>query len=184
MSEERISTVLANFAVALGRERTSRFIEDVRDVGLDSPIEIMMAAGLLFVMQSESGMAHRGYGPIMNYAGGGGTYETLENPMPHAFLEVRPQFGIGKYTADFFVRLKHWRGTVVEAVIECDGHDFHERTKRQAAHDKTRDRYFQSIGLLVLRYAGSEIFADPLKCANEALELIEDRAAKGVPVIA
>ena len=54
--------------------------------------------------------------------------------------------------------------------MECDGHDFHERTKAQAAHDKTRDRALQARGLKVLRYTGSEIWADPFGCALDVLE--------------
>ena len=33
--------------------------------------------------------------------------------------------------------------------MECDGHDFHERTKEQASSDKKRDRSLQAAGFLV-----------------------------------
>jgi very-short-patch-repair endonuclease len=56
-----------------------------------------------------------------------------------------------------------------ETVVECDGHDFHERTKEQAASDKARDRALQALGMRVLRFTGSEIWSDPLVCAREAL---------------
>jgi very-short-patch-repair endonuclease len=55
-------------------------------------------------------------------------------------------------------------------IVECDGHDFHEKTKDQARRDKQRDRFFQSKGYKVLRYAGSEIWADPEKCADEIID--------------
>lgn len=55
-------------------------------------------------------------------------------------------------------------------IVECDGHDFHERTKDQARRDKQRDRWFQSRGYKVLRFTGSEIWADPDKCADEVIE--------------
>lgn len=54
-------------------------------------------------------------------------------------------------------------------IVECDGHDFHERTKEQARRDKKRDRFFQSMGIKVLRFTGSEIWADPDQCAEEVL---------------
>ena len=54
-------------------------------------------------------------------------------------------------------------------MIECDGHDYHERTKEQAARDKKRDRFFASKGYKVLRFTGSEIWADPEAVAEEAL---------------
>lgn len=52
-------------------------------------------------------------------------------------------------------------------IVECDGHDFHERTKEQAKRDRSRDRAFQSAGIPVFRFTGSEIYADSLKCARE-----------------
>mgnify|MGYP003580046510 CR=1 FL=1 len=55
-------------------------------------------------------------------------------------------------------------------IVECDGHEFHERTKQQARRDKQRDRFFQSIGYKVLRFTGSEIWADPDECASEIIE--------------
>lgn len=62
--------------------------------------------------------------------------------------------------------------------IECDGHEFHERTKEQAARDKSRDRALQAAGWRVLRFTGSEIFADPGKCASEVRAIVvADRPA-------
>jgi hypothetical protein len=58
-------------------------------------------------------------------------------------------------------------------VIECDGHDFHERTKQQAARDKSRDRQLITLGYHVLRFTGSEIWADPRRCAKEVSRLVE-----------
>lgn len=52
-------------------------------------------------------------------------------------------------------------------VVECDGHDFHERTKEQARRDKARDRFLQSVGCRVLRFIGSEIWAESERCAAE-----------------
>lgn len=43
-------------------------------------------------------------------------------------------------------------------VIECDGHDFHEKTKEQAKKDKQRDRDLITNGYIVMRYTGSEIY--------------------------
>ena len=54
-------------------------------------------------------------------------------------------------------------------VIECDGHDFHDRTKAQASRDRARDRNLQSFGFLVYRYTGQDIWNDVFKHASEAL---------------
>ncbi len=54
-------------------------------------------------------------------------------------------------------------------VVECDGHDFHEKTKEQARRDKQRDRFLVSKGYKVLRYTGSEIWADPGAIADDII---------------
>jgi hypothetical protein len=79
-----------------------------------------------------------------------------------------PQFRIGKYTADFLVCYKN-----KSVVIECDGHDFHEKTKAQAAHDKKRDRFIQSQGYSVLRFTGHEIYTSAEDCVNEICNYLE-----------
>ncbi len=79
------------------------------------------------------------------------------------------QTEIGPYRADFYLEAfdRDTRERWCRIIIECDGHDFHEKTKLQAAHDKKRDRWFQTEGIMVLRFAGSEIWADPLSCADQ-----------------
>lgn len=54
-------------------------------------------------------------------------------------------------------------------IVECDGHDFHEKTKAQARRDKQRDRFLVSKGYKVLRFTGSEIWADPDAVADEII---------------
>lgn len=63
-------------------------------------------------------------------------------------------------------------------VIECDGHEFHERTKEQARRDRERDRFLQSIGYLVFRYTGAEIWADVFERADEAVKVLYDATNK------
>ena len=52
-------------------------------------------------------------------------------------------------------------------VVECDGHEFHERTKEQAQRDKSRDREIMAAGFRTLRFTGSEIYRNAEKCALE-----------------
>lgn len=54
-----------------------------------------------------------------------------------------------------------------QVVVELDGHDFHERTKEQAKSDRQRDRNLQLWGFKILRYTGSEVYADPYGCAED-----------------
>lgn len=91
---------------------------------------------------------------------------------------IYQQAKVGDYRTDFLVldasipfevSAPRWM------VVECDGHDYHERTKEQARRDKRRDRFFQSQGYKVLRFTGSEIWADAEACADEILgELARD----------
>ena len=53
-------------------------------------------------------------------------------------------------------------------VVECDGFDFHERTKEQASRDRRRDRALQRAGFKVYRYTGSDIWADALGFSDKA----------------
>jgi very-short-patch-repair endonuclease len=79
---------------------------------------------------------------------------------------VFSQVKIDRYRVDFLLAHRNGGDTTVRfAVIECDGHDFHERTKKQAEHDKKRDRRLQELGYPVLRVTGSEIWRSPVKTA-------------------
>lgn len=85
-------------------------------------------------------------------------------------LECHCQVQVGVLRVDFMLSA----GDRPLLVVECDGHDWHERTKEQAARDKSRDRTILiDYGLPTLRYTGSEIFADAESCAHQSL-----RAAK------
>ena len=86
----------------------------------------------------------------------------------------------GRYRADFVVACSV-NGHQFSIVVECDGHDFHEKTKMQAARDKQRDRAMAVAGFHVLRFTGSEIVRDPFRCATDVGDLIFTLAyGKGV----
>jgi very-short-patch-repair endonuclease len=82
------------------------------------------------------------------------------------FVIIAPQHVIGKYRVDFAI-LTSFSGRESKIVIECDGHDFHERTKEQAASDKARDRFMTAAGWKIFRFTGSEIFKDACGCSAE-----------------
>lgn len=94
-------------------------------------------------------------------------------------LLIELQKPVGKYRADFVLT---WSGTdchdttIIDAsaslCVEADGHDFHQKTKQQAAHDKKRDRFFTQQGLTVVRFTGSEIHKSAIRCASEARRLL------------
>jgi very-short-patch-repair endonuclease len=84
-----------------------------------------------------------------------------------AHLNEKLQAPIGKYRADFLFSVLDENKVRVSLVVEIDGHDFHERTKEQAAHDKARDRYMTGEKYQVMRFTGSEVYANPFKCVKE-----------------
>lgn len=87
-------------------------------------------------------------------------------------LVVKPQVEIGEYRVDFLVH--HW-DTKTWIIVECDGHEFHEKTKKQAAHDKKRDRYFTKENYFVLRYTGSQVCNNPLEIYEDVADIVMNR---------
>lgn len=89
---------------------------------------------------------------------------------------IQPQVTVGSYRADLYLQafsIDNWGHKAkitcqwLRLAIECDGHDFHEKTKDQARRDKRRDRWFQTHGITVLRFAGSEIWESPASCVDQ-----------------
>jgi very-short-patch-repair endonuclease len=104
---------------------------------------------------------------LVGHDAGGVTFGEPPAPDMEDWFFVIPQAPIGQYKADFVIGLTEY--PTQRVVVECDGHDFHERTKEQAAHDRKRDREMQSAGFKVFRFTGSEIYRDAFKCADEVI---------------
>lgn len=60
----------------------------------------------------------------------------------------------------------------IKVIIECDGHDFHHKTKKQVEYDNERQLALQTVGYEVIRFSGSQIYKDPLGCAEKAYKYI------------
>ena len=76
-----------------------------------------------------------------------------------------------KYYADFL--LHHDFADIEKSkalVIECDGHDFHEKTKTQVAKDNERSLDIKTEGYDIIRFSGSQIYNDPIGCAKKAID--------------
>lgn len=121
-----------------------------------SPIEALLIAALWYVAADQSLLGN-------HFA-------------EHEHLWVRSQSRVGRYTADIELSLVDisLNPCRITAYVECDGHDFHEKTKQQASKDKARDRAFQKSGALILRYSGSDIWGDPIGCAIDAISTTQD----------
>lgn len=75
------------------------------------------------------------------------------------------------WPVDFIFSVFHFDHRAANIVCECDGHQFHEATKEQAARDRSRDRRLQAAGYIVFRFTGSEIAADADACAASIIEM-------------
>lgn len=81
-----------------------------------------------------------------------------------------------KYFADFVFEfdscINHYN---IERplVIECDGYDFHQKTKEQVIRDNERELALKFAGFDVIRFSGSQIYRNPLKCVDDAYKYIQ-----------
>lgn len=57
-------------------------------------------------------------------------------------------------------------------VIECDGHEYHEKTPEQATRDKRKDRVLQLAGYKILRFTGTEIYNSSSQCAKDVISFL------------
>lgn len=85
---------------------------------------------------------------------------------------IIPQYVCDQYRLDFAVHITDDAGLSEWIGVECDGHDYHERTREQAARDKARDRTLTNKGFRILRFTGSEIYRDNMGCALQVYDLI------------
>jgi very-short-patch-repair endonuclease len=123
----------------------------------ESPIEAALFAYLLF--------ASDGYNRLIWDPTPG------QHPLPDWGAVLRWQDDVDGNRADFSITCC-CKGITKTVVVECDGHDYHERTKEQARRDRSRDRAMVSKGITVLRFTGSEIYRDPARCAEEVERLV------------
>jgi very-short-patch-repair endonuclease len=136
------------------------FYEELRQY--DSPIERMMAAGLIWLTapQYRPGLILDGFSFD--------THRQVSRPAGQAGPTIWRQAAIGRYRADFLLRWEFERFYFF--AVECDGHEFHSRTKAQIERDKERDNYFLGEDIPTFRFAGSTIYGDAIGSARSALE--------------
>lgn len=99
-----------------------------------------------------------------------------EFPIDIGSIVVLPQYPWNSFRIDFAVG---WESRTPLFFIECDGHQFHERTPEQAEKDRSRDRVIQQAGIPIIRFTGREIYRDPFKCAAEIIDFLGTRIGVG-----
>lgn len=128
---------------------------------IESPIERLLY--ITFVSYCHSFLME-GYGPL------NGLVAKPDEVLDEGEINLRQQVRILDWRVDFVVSVgvrERGRIRARRLAIECDGHDFHERTKEQAARDRSRDRALQAAGYTVMRFTGSELYRDPVGCVLE-----------------
>lgn len=70
-----------------------------------------------------------------------------------------------KYRVDFLIPVVYKNQENIMFVIECDGYEFHQKTKKQVEADNQRQRDLQEAGYEVIRFSGTEIYHKPYQCA-------------------
>jgi very-short-patch-repair endonuclease len=95
------------------------------------------------------------------------------------FIFLFPQYeiriGKKKYIADFCFMCDenvNRFNTDKKIVIECDGHEFHQKTKEQVQHDNEREYDLKMSGYEIIRFSGSQIYNEPFKCAEDTYNYI------------
>lgn len=160
----------------LARSKMSDLINDIEHVleQCESPIEKVFISAIMAAAREA------GYETFDLYE----TNHDIDSYAPGSSCELAiwPQFEVGKYRIDFRLVAKAYDArlnppwSTRKIMVECDGHEFHERTKEQAKRDRAKDRHLQALGYKILRFTGSEIWADPYKCAKETFTFLNGKA--------
>ena len=136
------------------------------EIVVESPIEKIFSVGM------EIGFHMAGVYRIRSECNGSRfVYDMLS-----AKVIREAQKEIGQFRVDFLFTVEGKQGHLFKLVVECDGHDFHERTKEQAAKDRSRDRDLTMLGYTVIRFTGSEIYRKPAECAEQAFMWIWNKS--------
>ena len=90
-------------------------------------------------------------------------------------FDFEQQAKVGKYRVDFLCDAGR-----IKFAVECDGHDFHEKTRKQAARDRARDRFLAIEGIHTLRFTGSEIYSQTDQCMNEIQAFVQSVESRSV----
>lgn len=166
MSDKALNNLAQHVAVFV----RSAVLDTHEDASGDTPIEKLLHTAL-------SCRVWFGLGEHVGLV----TLATTEHPpkignLNSLILYIKPQVQLENWRVDFVVYAYDHNGRILKQpgwrslIVECDGHDFHERTKEQAKRDRSRDRRSVRDGQDVMRFTGSEIWNDSWECAGEILD--------------
>lgn len=156
-----------------------------RETGLEqaSPIEQKFGAALLDLILNP-----REFGPpdFINLFFRRREFTFEEMPpiaesIDEGVINILPEAQVGAYRCDFALTVKAVGSRqIIKADIECDGRPFHDVTWEQRDYDRERDRFMHGRDIGVLRFSGTDIYADAKGCARSALHgLLRQSALRG-----
>jgi hypothetical protein len=93
---------------------------------------------------------------------------------PQAEVVIAPQYQTRNHRIDLALFINIFANEEIKIAVECDGHDFHEKTPDQAARDKERNGDLQIVGWRLLRFTGRQIRREPKRCAARVAELAKN----------
>lgn len=165
--------------------------------GCESPIEILFAKAYARRMKLclAAERLHRGKaGAIVCHGIDDSDFQSPGPCKTHSdftCIEIfHSQFRMPPFRADFAIQriMRADRESQAFAspvvIVECDGHEFHERTAEQATRDRRRDRAMAADGYAVLRFTGRELFKDADACAEEVDLYIEAQCRRHSEMLA
>lgn len=123
-------------------------------VGCESPIEQLLALELENLKLQYSCF----FNPDMEIIG----YEK----------QSKIKCGNKEYRVDFLIPVIFYKKIHRIFIVECDGYEFHQKTKEQVKNDNIRQRDIERKGYKIIRFSGSEIYNNAYKCALEVLFFI------------
>lgn len=109
------------------------------------------------------------------------TFE-IEKEINNNFIYIQPQYDLEyknkKYIADFVIEYDEITNNNLKEefklIIECDGYEFHQKTKKQVEYDNKREYDLKMMGYQILRFSGSEIYNNPKECVKKVFKYIEE----------
>lgn len=168
---DRIASIMQEFGNS--EANTLRAYCDLMCTETESPIERLFAYALVGQSIVMGGNGRRLLGAMNRRLPFDEIVAEVSRAEP-GLIGTWAQVGFNNYRLDFIVSLRGAVGTWFIAV-ECDGHEFHERTADQAGRDKARDRDLQAKGIMVFRFTGREIWRDAWACAGSVIDALFQR---------
>jgi very-short-patch-repair endonuclease len=84
----------------------------------------------------------------------------LKDELDARGLKYKFQYPVGRYVLDFYLEAN---GVCLN--VECDGKEYHS-SPAAIEHDRIRNNVMATNGIYVLRFSGSEIWKDAVRCVD------------------